>query len=89
MAQMLKGKTAAGFEYAIDADALNDIELLEALSEVDTNPLKLPRVIAAVLGEDQKKAMYEHYRGPNGRVAVDAISTAFVEILSGSNQGKN
>lgn len=89
MAELLKGKTAAGFEYQVDPDALNDMELMENLAEVDETPLKLPKVIRAVLGDSQKKAFYDHYRNENGKVPVDAISDAFVEILSTNNQGKN
>ena len=89
MADMLKGKTKAGFEYQVDPDALNDMELMENLAEVDENPLKLPKVIRAVLGDAQKKAFYDHYRTENGKVPVDVVSAAFVEILSTNNQGKN
>jgi len=89
MAELLKGKTAAGFEYQVDPDALNDMELMEKLAEVEENPLKLPKVIRAVLGNAQKDAFYNHYRAENGKVPVDVISAAFVEILSANNQGKN
>ena len=89
MAKYIKGKTAAGFAYTVDPDDLNSMELLEAIAEVDENPLRLPAVITMVLGTEQKKAMYDHYRGKNGKVPVDVISAAFVEILSTNNQGKN
>jgi hypothetical protein len=89
MANVLKGKTAAGFAYEVDPDALNDMEVLEDIAEVEKNPLVLPKVITAVLGKDQKNALYDHYRNENGRVPADVITTAFVEILTSSNQGKN
>lgn len=89
MAELVKGKTTAGFEYQVDPDALNDMELMESLAEVDANPLLLPKVIRAVLGDAQKKAFYDHYRNEAGKVPVDVISAAFVEILSANNQGKN
>lgn len=89
MAELLKGKTAAGFAYQVNPDALNDMELMENLAEVDTNPLHLPKVIRAVLGDAQKAAFYDHYRNEDGKVPVDVISAAFVEILSTNNQGKN
>ena len=89
MAELLKGKTTAGFAYRVDPAALNDMELMENLAEVDSNPLLLPKVIRTVLGDDQKKAFYDHYRTENGKVPVDVISAAFVEILSTNNQGKN
>lgn len=89
MAQLLKGKTAAGFEYQVDPVALDDMELLEDIAEVENNPLKLPKVIRSVLGDAQKNAFYDHYRNESGKVPVDVISAAFVEILSANNQGKN
>lgn len=89
MEKYLKGKTAAGFEFKIDWDALNDMELVEEIAEIDENPLKLPSVIKSILGEAQKNALYEHYRAENGRVPVDVISQALVEIMSVNNQGKN
>lgn len=89
MAEMLKGKTAAGFAFEVDPDALNDMELMENIADVGSNPTLLPKVIRTVLGDDQKKAFYEHYRNENGKVPVDVISAAFVEILSANNQGKN
>ena len=89
MAELMKGKTVAGFAYEVNPDVLNDMELMEALAEVETNPLQLPRVIRAVLGDAQKVAFYNHYRNENGKVPVDVVSAAFVEILSTNNQGKN
>lgn len=89
MTQMIKGKTAAGFAYEVDPEALNDMELLESMAEVDSNPLLLPKVIRSVLGDAQKAAFYDHYRNENGKVPVEVVSAAFVEILSANNQGKN
>ena len=89
MAELLKGKTTTGFEFQVDPDDLNDMELVEKFAEVEENPLKLPKVITAVLGDDQKKAFYEHHRAKNGRIPIDVVSTAFVESLSANNQGKN
>ena len=87
--EQLKGKTKDGFAYTIDPEVMNDMEFLENLAEVDENPAKLPNLITNVLGQEQKKELYDHYRDENGRVPVDAISNAFVEMLKSSSQGKN
>lgn len=87
--EQLKGKTKDGFAYTIDPAVMNDMEFLEDLAEVDENPAKLPKLITKVLGKEQKKELYDHYRDENGRVPVDAISNAFVEMLKSSSQGKN
>lgn len=89
MAELMKGKTAAGFAFSVDPDVLNDMELMEDIAEVDTNPVMLPKVIRKVLGDSQKAAFYDFYRNENGKVPVDVVSAAFVEIMSTSNQGKN
>lgn len=89
METMIEGTTTTGFSFRFEKDVMNDMELVERLAEVDENPLKLPRVISMVLGEDQKKALYDHCRAENGRVPVEKVSAAFVEILSSAGSGKN
>lgn len=89
MKNVIEGKTTTGFAFRIDPEALNDMELLEAIGEVEDNPIRLPAVIEGVLGKDQKKAFYDFHRMESGRVPIDVISGAFVEILSSSGQGKN
>lgn len=87
--KQVNGKTTAGFEYVFEPDVMNDMEFLESLTEVDENPVKLPGLISKVLGEGQKRKLYDYYRNESGRVPVDAVSAAFVEILKSSSQGKN
>lgn len=89
MADIRKGVTKSGFEYQVDAQLLNDMELLDDISEMENNFLNLSKVVRKVLGENQRKALYDHVRDENGRVPVDAVSAEFVEILSGTQQGKN
>lgn len=87
--EQIKGKTKAGFAFSIDPEAMNDMEFLENLADVEENPAKLPKLITALLGKEQKRALYDHYRDENGRVPVDAVSSAFVEMLKSSSHGKN
>lgn len=89
MADIRKGVTKSGFEYQVDAELLNDMELLDAISDMENNFLNLSKVVRKVLGEEQRKALYDHVRDESGRVPVDAVSAEFVEILSGTQQGKN
>ena len=42
-AKTIKGTTSTGFDFEISQDRLNNYELVEAIAEVDTNPLVLPR----------------------------------------------
>lgn len=89
MADVKKGVTKSGFEYQINAELLNDMELLDAIAEMEDNPLNLSKVVRKVLGESQRKALYDHVRDESGKVTVDAVSEEFVEILCGTSQGKN
>ena len=86
---MLKGKTKSGFEFEIQDEALNNYELVEVLSEVDTNPLLLPRLVKMLLGDSQKVELLNHVRTESGTVPLDKISDEIMEIFRSGNQGKN
>lgn len=86
---MLKGKTKSGFKYEISDESLNDYELVELLSEVDENPLLLPKLIKALLGEEQKHNLIEHIRTESGGVPMDALADEVAEIFREGRQTKN
>lgn len=86
---MIQGKLKSGFEYQVDKDVLNDMELLDLIVEVDTNPLAISKVIKKLLGEDQRRKLYDHLRTEKGNVPVLAVSEAVAEIFKSSKQGKN
>ena len=50
---MIKGKTKSGFSYELDKERLNNYELLEAIEELEENPLVLSRVVNLLLGKEQ------------------------------------
>jgi hypothetical protein len=79
---MLTGKTKTGFEFEISESALNNYELFEVLSEVDSNPLKMPQMVNLLLGEEQKKTLMEHLRTEDGTVPIDAVSKEILDIFS-------
>ena len=86
---MLTGTTSSGFNWQIEEDALDDMELLDALSEIDGG--KLDAVSAAclhLLGKEQRAALYDHRRDEKGRVRISAVSTELGEILAGMKDGK-
>ena len=77
----MKGITENGFKFSINDKALNNMELVEAIAEVDHNKLLLPRVLNLLLGEEQKKALYDFVRDTDGRVPMDQITTEVEAIL--------
>ena len=81
---MIKGTTSSGFEYSIKNDALDDMELLDALVEMDEGSATSYRyAIKALLGEEQRKALYEHVRNKKtGRVSAKAVFKEFAEVLT-------
>ena len=74
--------TKSGFTAEIDKEALDDIELLDDLERMDRGDyLAVSSVLRRLLGEKQKKALYDHVRGEDGRVSVTAVADEIVEIF--------
>lgn len=86
---MIEGKTQSGFAFSIDPEIQDDMELLEAIADADENPLRITSVLKRLLGEEQKRALYEHLRNEKGRVSIKAVSQEIVDIFNSSQQGKN
>ena len=87
----VKVKLDNGFGCTVDDDIFDDMELVEDLAETEENPLKIRNVLNRVLGEEQKKALYESVRDPkSGRVPVEEGSKALFDIMSKVGEsGKN
>ena len=89
----MKGKTEKGFKFEIEDAVLDDIQFFEALAGADENPLKLPKLLEVMLGEEQKKAMYEFYKDEeDGRTHTSVIMDALIEmvgIIEEQNGSKN
>lgn len=86
---MIKGKTKSGFSYELDKDRLNNYELLEAIEELEENPLVLSRVVNLLLGKDQTKKMKDHIRNKDGIVPTEKISEEITEIFQNQGETKN
>ena len=86
---MLKGKTKSGFSFSISDETLNNYELLEVISVVDDNPLKLPQLMNMLLGSEQAKKLKDHVRTENGFVPMDVIQGEIMEIFQSGPKSKN
>lgn len=73
--------TTSGFSISIDADTLDNMELVEAMAELNEDDLAMPKVAAMVLGKDGKKQLYDHLRTEKGNVPVKAFTDELAEIL--------
>lgn len=86
---MLTGTTSTGFEWHVDEEALDDMELLDALVEWDKGAGEASSTVCLhLLGKQQRAALYDHLRGADGRVKLTAAVTAVNEILSEIRDGK-
>ena len=87
----IDGVTKRGFHFSMPVDAMNDMELLEDLGRLDDDPTLLPGIIKKILGEAQKKALYEFLRDPKtGRIPIEAVSETVAEIFAAAGTaGKN
>lgn len=78
----MKGKTTSGFTYTIADEARDDMELLDALIDLDDNKISgLKRAITRLLGEEQKQALYEHCRSDKGIVLASKVMAEVKEIM--------
>lgn len=86
---MIKGKTDSGFKYEVSKDVANDYELVEALGELDTNPLLLSTIVNKVLGKEQTNKLKDHIRTEDGIVPTDVMMQEVMAIFNGEKEIKN
>lgn len=88
---MLKGTTESGFAFEIDEKNLDNMELLDALVELqDDDPMTLSSVCKLLLGESLRKKLYEHVRAEDGRVPIQKVGKELENIMKECGQkGKN
>lgn len=79
---MIKGTTKTGFRFSILEDSLDDMELLELIAKVDTNPTLIPKLIEKLLGKKQKERLYNHCRSEKGIVSSTKVSEELINIFS-------
>lgn len=90
----LKGTTATGFSFEIDEEARDDMEILERLVDMSRGDITAaPDVLMSLLGEEQKKALYDHCRGKNGRVpskkVIEELRNIFDTVKEEESDTKN
>lgn len=84
---MLTGVTSSGFNYEITDDQLNNMELIDALTEFDDTEsngdkaIIISKVCRLMLGSKQKKALYDHVREPEGNVPIEKVLAEVMSII--------
>lgn len=75
-------ETSIGFKIEVDETRFNDMELFDAIVELDSgNAIALPKVVSKVLGSE-KQRLYDMVRDESGRVPMDLVSQQVQEILA-------
>lgn len=86
---MLTGTTSTGFAWQVEEEALDDMELLDALVAWDNGAGEASSTVCLhLLGKQQRAALYDHLRDENGRVKLTAAVAAVNEILAEIRDGK-
>ena len=85
------GKLNNGFEYEVDDAVLDDMEMVDALAEAQsTNPRAISSVVKKLLGDEQKKTLYDLVRREDGTVPIEEVTNTVVEIFEQlGDAGKN
>ena len=74
-------QTKTGFEMEIDDSCIDDMELFEAITDLqDGNTMAIPTVVRKICGVTMK-ALYDHCRTEDGRVPMQAISDEINDIF--------
>lgn len=85
----MKGKTKSGFEYKISKERLDNYELLEAIGELEINPLILSKIVIMLLGKKQTEALKDHLRTEDGFVPAEKMTKEITEIFESQSSTKN
>lgn len=80
-----------GLELDVNESALNNMELFDALAEMtEGNALALSNVVKLMLGNDNRKKLYDYIRKEDGTVPLEQVDKCITEILNNlGEQGKN
>lgn len=76
------GITNSGFNFNIDTEAMNDMRVIDALSEIEKgNVLQVTNLIKIMLGEKQKERLYKHIADGEGKVSPEKCMAEIKEIF--------
>ena len=75
-------KTKSGFEFDIAPEALDDMELVDAIADMDSSPVGISKVLKIMLGNDERRRLYDHVRDDAGRVPASRVAAELEDIFS-------
>ena len=74
-------ETESGFKCKLDDAVLDDMRLMELISQLDENQLLYPKFVTFLLGEDTKEKLYKHIETKDGRVPIAALDNELQQIM--------
>ena len=75
-------KLPCGFEGEIDEGAVNDMEFLDALTDLlEGDPTALSKMCSLLLSKSDKKRFYDACRNENGLAEPERVSEEITELL--------
>lgn len=86
----MTGKTKSGFEFTLEDDVLEDMELLDAMAEIGETSAGVSKTVIKLLGKQQRKALYDHLRDDKGKVRPEKVANELIDIFEALGKaGKN
>lgn len=87
--------TSSGFEYHVDKDALDDMEIFEDLMTMEDQNASKPekmratnRAFRKLIGDEQKTQLDSYLKQKDGRVRISAYQREIVELFRSLNEDK-
>lgn len=77
----MKITTESGLKLDIDENVFDDMELIDALAELEENPIAISKVVKMMFGADGKKQLYDHCRNEKGRVETVRVNNEITDIF--------
>lgn len=78
-------ETKTGFRIEADEKCLDDMELFEAVVDLQNGNVFAIKTIAEKMCGKNKKALYDHCRDASGRVPVQAVTAEINDMFEGLN----
>lgn len=86
----MKYITNTGLCVDIDKDRYNNMELLDALCNLEEgNILSLSKVCKLLLSKEDHKKLYDHCRNEKGLVDTNKVTQEIVDIFQSGKEEKN
>lgn len=82
-------KLSCGYEGEVDEGAVNDMEFLDALTDLQDGDLTaLSKLCALLLPKSEKKKLYDACRNESGHAEPETVSRQITELLQQLNSKK-